>query len=392
MLRILLCRQPICTTSAVLSVAIWALAALQLPAQFGTQPAVRARDTASTPTGLWGGGSWLNDSQNRKWRLGVRGENSEVGVVVRQVQPGSAADRARIEVDDIIVCVAGYQVGLVDGRLYDLADEINRRASETGVVSLVVQDHRSLRLARVRVQLDNSQQLLRGQLVLPGTGSLPPDAVITVQIENVTRPYFQVRNGQIRLRPTGANTIPFEIAYDPAYIYPEDIYQVRAYVTSGGRTIMDTPQPVRVLTQNNPREVKLQLQPLATTVSTTSPGSVVTAGYPNFNAIDEQLVAMYRHYLNRDPTLLELAALRTIPGIEAKLKELPLELMASQEYFDAAGNNNNVWLDRVFEEIVKRPPSAQEHEQWMRRFAELRFSRMELLRQLYAQAQRTTGQ
>ncbi len=375
-----------------LSIALCTCVALQTHAQVATLATARSRDAASSTAGVWSQGSWLTNNSSSKWKLGVRGDNSEVGVVVREVQPGSAADRARIEPEDIIVCVAGYQVGLVDGRLYDLADEINRRATDTGVVGLVVQDHRSMRLARVRVQLDHGQQLLRGQLVLNTTASLPPDAVITVQIENVSRPYFQVRSGQIRLRPTGSKTIPFEIAYDPAYIFPQDVYQVRAYVTSGGRTIMDTPQPVRVLTQNNPREVTLQLHPLATTVSNGSTTNVVTAGYPNFNAIDEQLVAMYRHYLNRDPTLLELAALRTIPGIEAKLKELPLELMASQEYFDAAGNNNNVWLDRVFEEIVQRPASAQEHEQWMKRFAELRFSRMELIRQLFAQAQRTSGQ
>ena len=75
-----------------------------------------------------------------------------MGVRVRSVTPGSAASRARIEVGDSIVTVNGYQVGMVQGRLYDLSEEISRRADASGAVTLVVQDHRTSALASVRVQ------------------------------------------------------------------------------------------------------------------------------------------------------------------------------------------------------------------------------------------------
>lgn len=342
----------------------------------------RNRDTYSqSRSGLWQGSGWLGGptAENREWHLGVRGDNSEVGVRVREVSPGSAAARARIEPGDIIISVAGYQVGLVDGRLYDLAEEINRRADPQGVTTLLVQDHRNYGLASVRVQLDDSRQALKGRLVIRPSRPLPSDALVSVQIENVTRPYYQVRHGQSTFRPNASGDIPFEIAYDPTYIYPEDSYQVRAVITSGGRTIYDTPQPQRVITRGNPSQVQLQL------VSVRG-GGTITAGYPNYNEIDNRLILMFRQYLRREPTALELAVLRTTPGIAERIDSIPLELMAAQEYFDAAGNNNTVWLEKVFEEIVRKRPSQRELQQWMQRFAELRYSRTELLRQLYAQA------
>ena len=306
-------------------------------------------------------------------------------MIVQEVQRGSAADRARIEVGDVIVSVAGYQVGLVEDRLYQLSEEINRRASETGAVTLLIQDHRSYGLASVRIQLDQGQQSLSGELTFDRRIRLPSDATVTVSIENVSRPFYQVHHGTISFRPTTtSNSIPFEISYDPAYVDSQDVYQVRATVTSGGRTIMHTTVPQRVLTRGNPSQVRLTLQSIEQLASSGG-GGVVTAGYPNYNQIDDQLVAMYRRYLKRDPGILELAALRNFPNIENRLDSIPIELMAAQEYFDAAGNNNRVWLAKVFQEIVGRPADLSEQEQWMQRYAELRFSRTELLRQLYSQ-------
>ena len=334
---------------------------------------------------LWQGTDWLGtqNQQPRRWRLGLTGDNRQTGVLVRQVTNGSAAARARIEAGDLIVNVGGFQVGMVEGRLYDLAEEINRRADSNGYVTLLVQDHNSGQLAAVPVQLDPHATRLSGNLLYRERSPLPADAVVTVQIENVTRPYFVVGNGTTQFRPLPGSTIPFEIAYDANYIVPQDTYQVRAFVTSGGRTILQTMQPQRVLTGGAPDQVQLVLTPV-----TGQGGSVVSAGYPSYNLIDERLTSMYRKYLNRDPLPVELAALRLTPGIESRLESLPLDIMAGQEYFDAAGNNNTVWLERVFAQIVKRPPTTTELQQWLQRFAELRNSRTDLLRQLYSVAPR----
>lgn len=343
-------------------------------------------NTSATQGSLWQGGDWLGTQtqQPRRWRLGVTGDNKQTGVLVRQVTSGSSAGRARIEAGDLIVNVAGFQVGMVEGRLYDLAEEINRRADTNGYVTLVVQDHNTGQLASVPVQLDNHDTRLTGVLSYRERSPLPSDAVVTVQIENLTRPYFIVGNGSVQFRPSPGASIPFEIAYDANYINPQDTYQVRAQVTSGGRTILETQQPQRVLTGGAPNQVQLVLTPVAGVGN----GGVVAAGYSNYNAIDDRLKSMYRKYLNREPLAVELAALRLLPGIESRLESLPLDIMAGQEYFDAAGNNNAVWLERVFAQIVKRPPNQSELQQWMQRYADLGNSRTDMLRQLYSVAPR----
>ncbi len=344
--------------------------------------------TLGTQSSTWQGGDWLGtqNQQPRQWRLGVTGDNQKTGVLVRQVSSGSSAARSRIEPGDLIVNVGGFQVGIVEGRLYDLAEEINRRADATGLVNLIVQDHNSGQLASVPIQLDNHDTRLTGSLNYRERSPLPSDAIVTVQIENVTRPYYAVRNGSTQFRPVPGATIPFEIAYDASYINAQDTYQVRATVSSGGRTILETPQAQRVLTGGATNQAQLVLAPVPG--QGYGGGGVITAGYPNYNVIDDRLTSMYRKYLNREPLPLELASLRLTPGIESRLETLPLDIMAGQEYFDMAGNNNAVWLERVFAQIVKRPPSQSELQQWSQRYAQLGNSRTDLLRQLYSVVQR----
>ncbi len=341
--------------------------------------------------GWQSGSSWLSGNSNQKqdWRLGVSVDNTETGVLIRGVTPNSAGERARLEVGDQILAVGGFQVGIVEGRLYDLGDELRRRADSRGVVSLLVQDHRNGQLYNVRVQLDASQSTLSGTLVFRDRVALPADAIVTVQIDNVTRPYATVRGGLVNYRALSAANIPFEIAFDPTYISQQDIYQVRASITSGGREILNTPQPQRVITQGNPTQVRLDLVSVPTLYSGNINSQVITAGYPNYNALDEQIALLYRRYLNRLPSNAELAALHvSSPNLANRVSTLPIELMAAQEYFDASGNNNAQWLRRVFTEIVGKAPTQLEGDQWMQRYADLRFSRTELLRQLYAQAAR----
>ncbi len=350
----------------------------------------RQRGDAIGTQSWWQGNSWLNGIQNaaREWHLGIDGRNTAAGVTVFSVNPGSAAGRAGIQQGDTIVNVNGFQVGLVNGRLYDLSEELARRADQYGRVELLVQSARSLRLNSMSLQLDRRSESLQGELVYSGP-SLPSNALVTVELRNVSRPYYEVRNGRSVFRVNTTRDIPFQIAYDPSYINPQDVYEVRATVTLGGRTIMDSVRPQRVITLGNPSTVRLQLQEVGGYggggLVSAAVGSEVTAGYGSFGAFDDQVVQLYRRYLNRQPTYLELAAIRSTPGIADRLEALALELMAAQEYFDAAGNNNNVWLDAVFREIVKRPPTQRELAEWMRRFESLRYSRTELLRQLHAQ-------
>ncbi len=356
-----------------------------------------SRDRAMTP--LFGGNSlasgwqssqWLNSTmtQPTDWRLGVRVNSTEAGVQVTDVTPGSAGERARLERDDLIIAVGGYQVGMIDGLLYDLGDELRRRADAAGAVSILVQDHNNGRIANVRVQLDGNTTSLTGELVYRERLPLPSDALVTVRILNVTRPYAAVRNGETTFRPTSSNTIPFEIAYDQSYISPDDVYEVRASIVSGGREILQTVQALPVITRGSPTKVRLNMAATAATLASTPNSSVVTAGYPNYNAANDQITKIYRDYLGRNPTNGELAALQFAPNMQTKLNRLPIELMAQQEFYDRTGNNNQVWLQQVFLRIVGKQLSQTEFDQWNRRLAELGNSRTALLEQLYTVAPR----
>lgn len=355
-----------------------------------------SRDRTMTPlfgggtqASSWQSGQWLNSAVNQPvdWRLGVRVNSTETGVLITDVTPGSAGERARLERDDLIIAVGGYQVGMIDGLLYDLGDELRRRADTTGAVTILVQDHNNGRIANVRVQLDGNTTSLTGELVYRERLPLPSDALVTVKIVNVTRPYAAVRNGEITFRPTTANSIPFEIAYDQSYVSPDDAYEVRASIVSGGREILQTVQAQPVITRGNPTKVRLNLAATSTALASTG-SSVVTAGYPNYNAATDQITKIYRDYLGRNPTNGELAALQFAPNMQTKLSRLPIELMAQQEFYDRSGNNNQAWLQQVFARIVGKQLTQTEFDQWNRRLADLGNSRTALLEQLYTVAPR----
>lgn len=348
-----------------------------------------ARDRSVSSEGFLQSGNWAGNSlfgspsNSVQWTLGVNGDSTETGFRVSQLTPGGAASRARLQAGDVIVTVEGFQVGLIGGRLYDLADEVNRRADSSGVVRLLLQDGQTGRLASVRVQLDHQAQRLNGTIVSPTP--LPADAVVTVSIENLTRPQWVVRNGQQMINAGQQRNIPFQIAYDPQYVFAQDVYQVRAFVTSNGRNVYYTPQPVRVLTQGSPSQVQLRLEEVGGAPSTGTSGTLT--GFANYNQLDSEVERLYRLYLGRAPSGAELAAARiSASDLQSLTQRLPLKLMASQEYYDLARNDRDFWLANVFGVIVGRQPSPAEMVQWKQRFSDLGFSRTELLRQLYSQA------
>lgn len=330
----------------------------------------------------WQGNGWLSGvNSTEQWVLGVRGDSTDTGFLITQVLPGSAAEQARLQPRDRIVALEGFQVGQVAGRIYDLEQEINRRTGPGGLVSCLIYDGQTGRLASINIQLSRSGSHLSGVVVSPQM--LPADAIVTVQINNVTRPNWGVRNGQQVLSGANLRSIPFRISYDPQFIAQQDQYQVRAIVSSGGRDIMYS-APVRVITQGAPSEVQLNLEGnLAALANAGNNGNFMSAGYVNYNQLDQQVVSLYREYLGRSPSAGELAAARVLGTNTSNIIErLPLRLMASQEYFDLARNDNDFWLANVFGVLVGRPPRADEIAQWRRRFSELRFSRTELLREL----------
>jgi uncharacterized lipoprotein YbaY len=329
----------------------------------------------------------LTRPQSPGWTFGARGVSTRTGVLLRDIVSNSPATRAGLRAGDYVVTVGGSQVGLVGGRLYDLEEEINNRADNNGTVSILVFNSTSARLEPIEIQLSPRQTGVSGTIVGLDRFRLPSDSTINVQIINLSRPHFGVRNGTVSLRPSiNASSLPFSIAYDPSYIYSEDQYAVRAHLTSGGNVLYVSDRNPRVLTQGNPAEVQVRMVAADTSLPTT--GNPGQGTHTNTEAISRQIQAIYQRYLRRDPYYIEQSALMLDPRIQERLKTLPLELMATQEFFDATGNNEAAWITQIFKEMTGRNPQASELQNWQRRFAELRYSRSTLLAQLQSQIPR----
>ena len=88
-----------------------------------------------------------------EWKLGVWGYNTDSGVVITRVAPGSAAHGQGLEVGDRIVSIGGYQVGYVGDLLYPLGYELQRQAGPRGEVLLLVQNVRGKELMNLNVRL-----------------------------------------------------------------------------------------------------------------------------------------------------------------------------------------------------------------------------------------------
>ena len=112
-------------SSTFASLSLAAALSLGLSAQEASaQATIRSRDlseawsaapsllpaTSATP-------SW--NAQPNSWRLGVAIQNVDTGVVLTDVEAGMPAAQAGLETGDIIVNVDGFQVGYVEGALFD---------------------------------------------------------------------------------------------------------------------------------------------------------------------------------------------------------------------------------------------------------------------------------
>jgi len=88
----------------------------------------------------------------RDYVLGVYAYNTDEGVIVTGVVPGSPAARSGFERGDRIVSVDGFQVGYVKGTLYPLGREIRLRSDRRGQVTLLVQNVRNQSLLNLDVR------------------------------------------------------------------------------------------------------------------------------------------------------------------------------------------------------------------------------------------------
>ncbi len=319
--------------------------------------------------------SATNPDQNR-WRLGVYSKDLDIGCKIMDVVPGLAAQRAGLEAGDLIVGVNGYQVGYINGELYDCATEFERNADAQGWVTLLVQNVKDKTLMNVPVQLDSRMSTLKGSIALQTQQQLPPNSVAVIELREV------IQNGSApvtfatkRIENVSGYSIPFEIDYDPAHISSYGNYVVFASIASNGQEVYRTAQNYPVLQQGTNR-------PVAITVQTTKPTYQQIPTPIDKNAQIAQIVKWFNQYLSRDPSDRELAVWLSAIQQGYPMSQVQLELAGHTQFFNRCNRDPQTYVTKVHELLVGRVPNTAEMDYWLARYNAQNGIRSDLAREI----------
>lgn len=343
-----------------------------------TQPSGRTRDP------LQASPLWVAPGQNptttgpRKWRLGVYSKDTDTGVKIADVVQGAAAHRAGLEVNDVIVAVNGFQVGYVNGQLYDCGSEFERLADTNGWVTLLVQNNRGGGLLNVPVQLDSRMSTLRGSIALPNRQNLPNNAVVNVELREAYAPNSQpVTFASTQINRFTSYPIPFEIEFDPAHVSQNGRYVVFANVVSNNREIYRIPQPQQVLNQYGEiRPVALQLEQVAQT-----PNYTPRPGYPTQDSQAAQITRWFNEYLGRNPRDPEMQAYLARLREGATMGQVQLWILGSDQFFHRCNSDERVYINQLHQLVLGQGATQDQMNYWLSRYHANNGLRYELARE-----------
>lgn len=315
----------------------------------------------------------------QKWRLGIYPEDTDTGVKITQVVRGSAAERAGLEVNDRIIAVHGYQVGYVNGALYDCGQEFERHADTQGWVRVLVQNNRNGQLMNLPIQLDPRHQGITGTVAYRDRAALPRDAVLNVELREVlsynnSRPVTLTRQSYTAAR----QPIEFELDYDPTQIDPRRNYVLHANITSGGRQIYSMRQDAPVLGNSPSQNVQLLVESTASSF----PGG---GGSFQNNGI-EQIASWFRDYLRREPRAQELYVWEAHLARGGSITDAQLQILSTPEFYYQSNADDTEYVRRMFQLVTNRQPSQQEISQWLNRLQYHNRYRPEMAREFLAMA------
>jgi uncharacterized lipoprotein YbaY len=301
-----------------------------------TAPAAGGRYLA--PGSPWGG----------RYVLGINVRNSPAGVEVVSVQPGSVAQQAGIEPGDVIITVAGYQVGFVGDRLHDLGDEIARRIDGSGRVAVLVRNHRSGGLVTVPIQFGAvGSRAVVGRISVQTPMAVPPTALVTVRVLDVTHAQWSdvaVAQGQ-----AAATAFPLPYRLDLPALYPQHRYAVDARIEDRGLLIARTAAPTMLAAVDRDQQVDLVLA---------TGGLTPIGGLPSGLAPADQIQQWIQVYLARPPRPFEIDVwLATLQRGRA-LVDVQAGILSSSELFERAGRSRDIYVAEVFRLLYGGPPNA----------------------------------
>ena len=302
----------------------------------------------------------------QNWQLGAYLTNTPNGVLVQQVVPGGIAANSGLKAGDVVVSVAGYQVGYVNGRAVDLVYEITRRVDTYGRVRLVVFDGFTRQLKSLDLVIAQAPQMVsavsgevsfdRGVLNL-GYGMLK------VELQNASRPFMQVGGGSDVRQAVGNGPFNYSIRYDPQYVSPLDRYRLVATLYDANRSVVAfATQDIAAPTSGTQVAYNLRLQGPALY----NGGGFNTVSYypPDMT----KMVQAFRQYLGRDPSLSESQAWSNQMATGTmNISEMKAELLASTAFYDRAGNSPDLFVQRMIEAVTGQQARFDQIQNWRAR-------------------------
>jgi uncharacterized lipoprotein YbaY len=325
---------------------------------------------------------------NRPWKLGVVVRNTDVGAIVQTVEPNSSAQAAGIIPNDIIIAVSGTRIGEFEGRVVDIGEEIKRYVDGLGRVPLLIQDSRNLKASVVT--LASSATNLSGNVILADRSSLPVGSVLTVQLQNLTRPFYEVAGGKTVLKAEGTGPFRFDLFLDPRYISPTDQYQLNAYISWNNQVLYSLRQPMVVPVQGFSQLYNLSLDraaapsvptniPVAnipaTGFPTTGTSGVITASLPAVPALPGQvstdaLNQIFVSLLGRQPSSRELIAWQEYMQQGHTLNDVAAKIMASPQFKERYATDQ-AYVQQVIQTLTGKLATTNDVNYWVGRMQAL---------------------
>lgn len=349
---------------------------------------------AAGPTGLSSASPTLVPT-TKQWKLGVVVRNTELGAIVQTVEPNSAAQTAGIIPGDSIIAVSGTRIGEFDGRVVDIGEEIKRYVDSLGRVPLLIQDSRTRALRASVVTLTSTATALSGSVSLADRGSLPLGSVLTVQLQNLTRPFYEVAGGKTVLKAEGTGPFRFDLFIDPRYLTPSDQYQLTAFVSSNNQVVYNLRQPVLVPVQGLNQLYNLALErpytPPPASVATTpnsfpansftansfnpAGAGVVTASLPAAPSLPGQvstdaLNQVFVSLLGRQPSSRELIAWQDYMQQGHTLNEVAAKIMASPQFRERYATDQ-AYVQQVIQTLTGKLATSNDVNYWVGRMTAL---------------------
>lgn len=210
-------------------------------------------------------------ASGQRWKMGIEAEDLDYGTRITHVYNDTPASRAGLEVNDVIVTVNGYQVGMVQGQLFDAGEEFQRRADRRGFVSLLVWNGRDGSLVNRTVRLErnlggiprpNRPVALNGRVTYRERIALSRSAVLEVRLVDANARVLPVVLADATFTNIGQSPIPFSLEYEQADVDPNQTYVLEAQIWDRGRMLMATRRPVPAIVRGRPQPLEVQVQSL----------------------------------------------------------------------------------------------------------------------------------